>query len=68
MNIADPARMYIGGLSLGGFGTFDMIERYPDYFSAAFPICGGGYVTKASAFSQKVALWISMEKKMRQYQ
>jgi len=58
INVADPTRMYIGGLSLGGFGTFDMIERYPDYFAAAFPICGGGDVTKASTFAKKVPIWI----------
>ena len=39
---ADPGAMFMGGLSLGGFGTFDFIERYPGYFAAAFPICGGG--------------------------
>lgn len=56
--IADPTRMYIGGSSMGGFGTFDMIERYPDYFAAAFPICGGGDPAKASVFAKKVAVWI----------
>lgn len=56
--IADPNRMYIGGSSMGGFGTFDMIERYPDYFAAAFPICGGGDVSKAVAFANKVSVWL----------
>jgi predicted peptidase len=36
----DARRMYIGGLSMGGFGTWDIITRYPDLFAAAFPICG----------------------------
>lgn len=55
---ADPARMYIGGLSLGGFGTFDMIERYPDFFAAAIPICGGGDTSMANRFAKKLAVWI----------
>lgn len=55
---ANPARMYIGGLSLGGFGTFDMIERYPDFFAAAIPICGGGDTSVADRFAKRVAVWI----------
>lgn len=37
----DTERIYIIGLSMGGMGTFDMICRFPDYFAAAIPICGG---------------------------
>jgi predicted peptidase len=37
----DDDRYYITGLSMGGFGTWDMIMRYPDVFAAAVPICGG---------------------------
>jgi predicted peptidase len=29
------------GISMGGFGVFDMITRYSDRFAAAAPICGG---------------------------
>jgi predicted peptidase len=39
---ADPDRLYITGLSLGGFGTWDAIQRDPSFFAAAVPICGGG--------------------------
>tara|TARA_A100001015_G_scaffold239443_1_gene272743 strand:+ start:1029 stop:1814 length:786 start_codon:yes stop_codon:yes gene_type:complete len=38
----NPNRRYIGGLSMGGMGTFELVARNPDYFAAAFPICGGG--------------------------
>jgi predicted peptidase len=38
----DPARVSITGLSMGGFGTWEMICRYPELFSAAGPVCGGG--------------------------
>ena len=27
---------------MGGMGTFELVARNPDYFAAAFPICGGG--------------------------
>lgn len=39
----DEDRMYVIGLSMGGMGTFDLICRYPNYFAAAMPICGGVY-------------------------
>lgn len=38
----DPDRVSITGLSMGGFGTWEMICRYPGLFSAAGPVCGGG--------------------------
>lgn len=37
----DPRRIYITGLSMGGFGTLEMALRYPDLFAAAIPVCGG---------------------------
>ena len=37
----DPARVYITGLSMGGYGTWGMLRAYPDYFAAAVPVCGG---------------------------
>jgi predicted peptidase len=54
----DKRRIYLGGLSLGGYGTYDLVIHYPDFFAAAFPICGQAnvdlYVRKAS----RVPLWI----------
>lgn len=38
----DTDRIYITGLSMGGYGTWDAIARYPNFFAAAAPICGGG--------------------------
>jgi predicted peptidase len=37
--VIDPARIYIGGDSNGGFMTMRMLMSYPDAFTAAFPIC-----------------------------
>ena len=38
----DSTRVYVTGLSMGGFGTWELIQRYPEKFSAAVPVCGGG--------------------------
>ncbi len=37
----DQQRQYIGGLSMGGMGTFETVRQHPHRFAAAFPICGG---------------------------
>lgn len=39
---ADPDRVFVTGLSMGGFGTWDLAARMPERFAAALPICGGG--------------------------
>jgi predicted peptidase len=38
----DLSRIYLTGLSMGGYGTFLMMENYPQYFAAYAPITGGG--------------------------
>ena len=53
----DTNRIYITGLSMGGFGTFDAIERYPDLFAAAVPVCGGGDVSRAASIAH-IPMWI----------
>lgn len=53
----DPARIYIGGLSMGGYGTLDLISRRPEWFAAAMPVCGGIDVTRAESF-RNIPLWI----------
>ncbi len=51
-------RLYIGGLSLGGFGTFEILQGYPNTFAAAFPICGGGDPQDAGKYAKQVDLWV----------
>lgn len=38
----DTTRIYLTGMSLGGFGTWDLAIRYPHRFAAIAPLCGGG--------------------------
>lgn len=38
----DPDRIYLTGLSMGGYGTWNFASRYPDEFAAIAPVCGGG--------------------------
>lgn len=38
----DRSRIYLTGLSMGGFGTWATAAAYPDRFAAIAPICGGG--------------------------
>lgn len=52
----DPNRVYITGLSMGGYGTWDAVARHPEIFAAAAPICGGGDPATAPRFKH-VALW-----------
>ncbi len=40
--VVDPARVYLTGLSMGGFGTWHLAAEYPERFAAIAPICGGG--------------------------
>jgi poly(3-hydroxybutyrate) depolymerase len=43
----DTNRIYVTGLSMGGYGTWDLIERYPGKFAAAVPLSGGCDTSKS---------------------
>lgn len=53
----DPARRYIAGMSMGGYGAWDALCRRPDYFAAAAPICGGADEKQAAAIEQ-IPVWV----------
>lgn len=53
----DTNRIYITGLSMGGYGTFDALERYPNFFAAAVPVCGSGDISKARSISH-IPMWM----------
>ena len=38
----DPDRVYLTGLSRGGFGTWRLAIQHPERFAAIAPVCGGG--------------------------
>lgn len=42
VGVVDSTRVYICGISMGGFGTWDALQRWPGKFAAAIAICGGG--------------------------
>jgi predicted peptidase len=60
----DTNRLYLTGLSMGGFGSWRLAAKYPERFAAVAPICGGGDVIdilltskKKSAAIQSLGIW-----------
>lgn len=51
-------QVYVGGLSMGGMGTFEILRREPKVFAAAFAICGGDNTNNVKIYAKKVPLWI----------
>jgi len=47
----DRSRIYISGVSMGGYGSWDMLIRNPDLFSAGIILCGAGDPSRADAIS-----------------
>ena len=43
----DPEKIYAGGISMGGYGAWDIVSRMPETFSAILAICGGADVKQA---------------------
>ena len=37
----DPSRIYVTGMSMGGYGTWHLGIRHPERFAALAPVCGG---------------------------
>lgn len=54
----DTTRFYVGGLSMGGFGAFELLARQPRRFAAAFPICGGGNPLLAGLYGPYTSMWV----------
>jgi predicted peptidase len=52
----DPDRVYLTGLSMGGFGVWGLAGQYPDRFAAAAPLCGGGNLFQAPRL-KSVPVW-----------
>ena len=61
----DKTRIYLTGLSMGGFGTWSLALQHPDRFAAVAPICGGGnplyllsYDAKRKAALKGLPFWV----------
>lgn len=54
----DNDRIYVGGLSMGGMGTYELIYRQPKMFAAAFAICGGADPTITENYPEDFNIWI----------
>ncbi len=53
----DERRIYLTGLSMGGFGTWSLAQQNPDRFAALVPVCGGGNMLLNDRL-KKVPVWI----------
>ena len=54
----DKDRVYVCGMSMGGYGTLDFVGKYPESVAAAVAICGGGTLKYAKNLAT-VPLWIN---------
>ena len=54
----NPNKVFVSGLSMGGMGTFVILNLRPEMFAAATPICGDGDPSLVSNYSKKVPVWI----------
>ncbi len=53
----DKDRIYLTGLSMGGFGTWTLATLYPERFAAIAPVCGGGDPEKVCVLKD-VPAWV----------
>lgn len=54
----DPDCQYLTGISMGGFGCWDIAARHPDLFAAVVPICGGGNPGTVTQQLAELPLWV----------
>jgi predicted peptidase len=53
----DRDRVYLTGISMGGYGTWDLLARNPDLFAAAAPVCGGADEATAERIKH-IPVWV----------
>ncbi len=52
----DENRIYVTGLSLGGYGTWALAGKYPDEIAAIAPVCGGGKPSRVAGLNN-MPIW-----------
>ncbi len=52
----DPDRVSLTGISMGGYGTWELATQYPDLFAAIAPVCGGGTAWRAAQL-KNLPIW-----------
>ena len=58
LQYVDNKRIYVGGLSMGGMGTLEILYRKPKTFAAAFSICGAGNTDSVTKYAKNTKLWL----------
>jgi predicted peptidase len=53
----DQNRVYVSGISMGGYATWDCLTRWPGKFAAAVPICGGGEGNTITSEIARIPVW-----------
>ena len=56
-NNVDRSRIYLTGLSMGGYGTWAWAIEHPEHFAAISPICGGGEIEHISRIKD-IPTWV----------
>ena len=57
-NDVNQNKIYVSGLSMGGMGTFVILNLRPNMFAAATPICGDGDPNSVNNYAKKIPIWI----------
>ena len=52
----DTNRIYVSGISMGGYGTWEILARRPEVFAAAIPLCGAGFPSLAESI-KNINIW-----------
>ena len=60
----DTNRIYLCGLSMGGFGTWYTAMAYPQLFAAIAPCCGGGMAWNAKTLTMPIWTFHGLEDKV----
>jgi predicted peptidase len=53
----DPDRIYVTGISMGGYGTWALAALQPERFAAAAPVCGGGSGVATAIQVRELPIW-----------